>query len=96
VKTIPSIDRSSCDSPPPRRRQGGFAVLVVMILLLIMVSLALGNNVALARLQSELQLVEQRQQRQRLSVSGTNLPGTARITNRPPQLKPALTNHPDP
>ena len=65
-------------TPTRKRAEGGFAVLVVMILLVIMVSLAIGNNIALARLQSEMQLVERRQQNHRL-VRETNAPATAPV-----------------
>lgn len=67
-----------------RRAENGSAVLVVMILLVIMVSLALGNNIALARLQSELQLVERRQQIRRMAME-TNAPTTAPLERPSPR-----------
>jgi len=46
----------------------GFAVLAVMILLIIMVALVIGNNIALGQLQTELRLLERRQQMRRESI----------------------------
>jgi hypothetical protein len=51
----------------------------VFILLAIIVALAIGNNIALAHLQSELRLVERRQLSRHESRVSTNTPGSSQL-----------------
>ena len=68
----------------PRGLGNGFAVLVVLVLLAIMASLAIGNNIALAHLKRELQLVERRQQRHNQATNTTNGPQPRAIRGQSP------------
>ena len=61
-----------------RSSENGSAALIVLILLAIMVTLAIGNNLALGHLERELRLIEHRQLQRY---------GGAAITNQPAGLR---------
>ena len=58
------------------RSENGSAALIVLVLLGVMVTLAIGNNIALGHLERELRLVDNRQLQRYGGAAITNLPPT--------------------